>query len=88
MNSTTSNKKRRISYGFKIDFPSNPFTLHEFRRQRHDVSYITASKRIHKALKDGVLVTVGTRKAEGLGRPQQVFATTKSADGFFAPATV
>ena len=75
---TKAHAKKRINYGFKLDFPQNPFTLRQFRRQRHDVSYITAYKRIEKALREGILTTVEGAKVSPAkskrGRPQKVYS--------------
>jgi hypothetical protein len=69
--------KRRLPINFKLVFPDTPFTIRELRKQRHDVSYIAAVKRVEKALKDGVLILldkVPSRAKNATGRPQKVYA--------------
>jgi hypothetical protein len=55
--------KRKITYGFKLDFPAK-FTMHQLCRLRHDMKYITAHKRVEKALATGELVVVGREEPE------------------------
>jgi hypothetical protein len=73
-----SSTKSRVTYGFKLTFPSTPFTIRDLRNQKaRKVSYITIYKRVEKGLKDGVLKVVSEVSAKGgsKGRPQKVFAT-------------
>jgi hypothetical protein len=59
----TSNKSsKRVSYGFKLDFPTTDFTLRDLRKAKsHKVKYITLYMRVKNALKKGDLVEVGEK---------------------------
>lgn len=67
--------KLRLPYRFTLTLPQ-VFTLKQLRRQRHDVSYIAARKRIEKALTDGTIVEVAKfrPKSHRRGRLQIVYA--------------
>jgi hypothetical protein len=74
----STSPKSRAKYGFKLVFPSEPFTIRDLRKQRcHKISYISIYKRVEKGLKDGVIKVVSEVSAKGgsKGRPQKVFAT-------------
>ena len=69
-----SNQKR-VTYGFKLDFPAQ-FTLQDLLRQkRNTVSCITLRKRVEKALKDGELLVLGkqTPKVARKGRKALIY---------------
>jgi hypothetical protein len=69
-------KSTRAPYGFKLTFPSTPFTLRDLRNQKkRSVSYIAVYKRIEKALEEGVIAAVGEKPAKrgSRGRPQIVY---------------
>lgn len=69
-----SNQKR-VTYGFKLDFPA-VFTLSELKRQkRNTVSYITLRKRVEKALKEGVIIPMGKQapKVARKGRQELIY---------------
>lgn len=72
----SATRKSKLVYGFKLTFPSTPFTLRDLRNQKKRmVSYITVRKRIEKALVDGVIAQVGEQPAvKGVGRPQMVYS--------------
>ena len=66
--------KLRLPYRFTLTLPQ-VFTLKQLRRQRHDVSYIAARKRIEKALLDGTVIEVAKfrPKAHKRGRLQVIY---------------
>ena len=65
--------KNRLPYRFTLTLPQ-VFTLKQLRRQRHDVSYITARKRVEKALLDGTIVEAAQFRAKATrGRFQKVY---------------
>ena len=67
--------KLRLPYRFTLTLPQ-VFTLKQLRRQRHDISYITARKRIEKALVEGTVIEVAKFRAKnhGRGRLQVIYA--------------
>ena len=67
--------KLRLPYRFTLTLPQ-VFTLKQLRRQRHDISYITARKRIEKALVEGTIIEVAKfrPKSHRRGRLQRVYA--------------
>ena len=63
----------RLPYRFTLTLPQ-VFTLKQLRRLRHDVSYITARKRVEKALLDGTIVEAAQFRAKATrGRFQKVY---------------
>ena len=66
--------KNRLPYRFTLTLPQ-VFTLKQLRRQRHDVSYITARKRVESALVDGTVIEVAKfrPKAHKRGRLQVIY---------------
>lgn len=74
--SPKTNKAKRASYGFALDFPAT-FTLRDLRKQKsHKVKYITLYMRVKKGLADGTIVPTGVKmptKARR-GRKELVFS--------------
>ena len=67
--------KLRLPYRFTLTLPQ-VFTLKQLRRQRHDVSYITARKRVESALVDGTIIEVAKFRPANhrRGRLQRIYA--------------
>ena len=58
---TDTTKPKRVTYKFKLEFPTL-FTMRELRQKKsHKVSYITLYKRVENALKKGTLEIVGNK---------------------------
>lgn len=58
---TVTTKSKRVTYNFKLEFPTE-FTMRELRQKKsHKVSYITLYKRVENALKKGTLEIVGNK---------------------------
>jgi hypothetical protein len=56
---TDTTKSKRVTYNFKLEFPTQ-FTMRELRQKKsHKVSYITLYMRVKNALKKGTLEVVG-----------------------------
>lgn len=72
----TEIKKKRIKYGFKLEFPSKPFTVATLRSTGAHPSYITAYSRVRKALKSGLIEIVGekTPKSKRRGRRETIYS--------------
>lgn len=58
---TTEKKNKRIKYGFKMEFPTKPFTVANLQATGAHPKYITAYARVQKALKAGLLEVVGEK---------------------------
>lgn len=73
---TSETKKKRIKYGFKLEFPSKPFTVATLRSTGAHPSYITAYSRVRKALKSGLIEIVGekTPKSKRRGRRETIYS--------------
>lgn len=75
---TDTTKSKRVTYNFKLEFPTE-FTLRDLRQKKsHKVSYITLYKRVENALKKGTLEIVGNKaqaKARR-GRKELVYRRT------------
>lgn len=75
---TDTTKPKRVTYKFKLEFPTL-FTMRELRQKKsHKVSYITLYKRVENALKNGALEIVGNKpqaKARR-GRKELVYQRT------------
>jgi hypothetical protein len=52
---------KRIKYGFTLNFPSKPFTLKSLTSTGNHPAYITAYKRLRKAMSDGTITIVGAK---------------------------
>lgn len=67
--------KLRLPYRFTLTLPQ-VFTLKQLRRQRHDVSYITARKRVESALVEGTIIEVAKFRPANhrRGRLQRIYA--------------
>ena len=59
---SAKSKKTRIEYGFKLNFPSAPFTVQTLMERGAKPQYITAYKRVEAALKAGTIVVVGEKQ--------------------------
>lgn len=57
----TATESKRIKYGFTLNFPSKPFTIKSLTSTGNHPSYITAYKRLRKALADGTIAIVGEK---------------------------
>ena len=57
----TATESKRIKYGFTLNFPSKPFTLKSLTSTGNHPKYITAYKRVKKALADGTITIVGEK---------------------------
>jgi tRNA(Ile)-lysidine synthase TilS/MesJ len=58
---TDTTKLKRVTYNFKLEFPTQ-FTMRELRQKKsHKVSYITLYMRVKNALKKGTLEIVGNK---------------------------
>ena len=72
---STPNKNKRVTYGFRLDFPAE-FTMRELRKMKsHKVSYITLYMRVKNALKAGTLTVAGHKTPVHVrrGRKELVF---------------
>jgi tRNA(Ile)-lysidine synthase TilS/MesJ len=72
---TVTTKPKRVTYNFKLEFPTQ-FTMRELRQKKsHKVSYITLYKRVKNALKKGSLEIVGNKVQEKArrGRKELVY---------------
>lgn len=58
---TTTTGSKRIKYGFTLNFPSKPFTVKSLTSTGNYPKYITAYKRVTKALADGIITIVGEK---------------------------
>jgi|694.fasta_scaffold93970_3 hypothetical protein len=59
---TDTTKSKRVTYNFKLEFPTQ-FTMRELRQKKsHKVSYITLYMRVKNALKKGTLEVVGSKE--------------------------
>ncbi len=88
MSNTT--KAKRVTYGFKLDFPAE-FTMRELRKLKsHKVKYITLYMRVKAALKSGSLVTAGEKTPEHVrrGRKELVFRRVDAKVATLSAATV
>jgi hypothetical protein len=67
--------KNRLPYRFTLTLPQ-VFTVNQLRRLRHDISYITARKRIESALADGTIIEVAKFRPtnHSRGRLQRIYA--------------
>ena len=67
--------KTRIKYGFKLEFPTKPFTLKALLSKGAHPQYITAYMRVKAALKNGTLVVAGEKTPSRVrrGRKELVF---------------
>ena len=72
----TTNTKTRIEYGFKLDFPNKPFTVKILTTKGAKPSYITAYKRVQKALAENVIEVVGefVPKVKRRGAREKIYA--------------
>lgn len=63
MNKTNKTNKtnKRIKYGFKMEFPSKPFTIKKLTSVGAHPKYITAYMRVKKALENGEITVVGEK---------------------------
>jgi len=71
----TATKAKRVTYGFKLDFPAK-FTMRELRKLKsHKVKYITLYMRVKNALKDGTIMVAGEKTPDHVrrGRKELVF---------------
>ena len=57
----TATASKRIKYGFTLNFPSKPFTIKSLTSTGNHPAYITAYKRLRKALADGTITIVGAK---------------------------
>jgi hypothetical protein len=64
-----SELKPRAAYGFKLNFPLNPFTMSDLRELKRgrkkgaaSISYITLYKRVEGALKSGEIEIAGKKE--------------------------
>jgi len=67
--------KKRVAYGFKLDFPQT-FTLRQLRNLKsRKVSYITIYMRVKKALAAGQIAVVGKQapKTARKGRQELIY---------------
>jgi tRNA(Ile)-lysidine synthase TilS/MesJ len=72
---TVTTKPKRVTYNFKLEFPTE-FTMQELRKKKlNKVSYITLYKRVENALKKGTLEIVGNKLQEKArrGRKELVY---------------
>lgn len=53
---------KRIKYGFKLDFPTKPFTVKKLTSVGAHPKYITAYMRVKKALANGEIEVAGEVK--------------------------
>lgn len=58
-NATAKSNKRKVKYGFKLTFPSKPFTLKNLTSVGAHPKYITAYMRVKKALANGEIEVAG-----------------------------
>ncbi len=73
---TVTKSKKRATYGFELNFPET-FTMRQLRNLKgRKVKYITLYMRVKNALKEGVIVKVGTQEPSKVrkGRKEIVFA--------------
>jgi hypothetical protein len=76
---------KRAPYGFKLDFPTNDFTMRDLRKQKsHKVKYITLYMRVKNALKDGTLIVAGEKAPSKVrrGRKELVFRRVDAKTNF------
>ena len=71
-----TNAKTRIKYGFKLEFPEKPFTVKLLTSRGARPNYITAYKRVQKALSDNLIEVVGelTPKTKRRGAREKIYA--------------
>lgn len=82
---TVTTKPKRVTYKFKLEFPTL-FTMRELRQKKsHKVSYITLYKRVKNALKNGTLEIVGN-KAQAKARRGRKELVYQRADAKVNPA--
>lgn len=82
---TDTTKPKRVTYKFKLEFPTL-FTMRELRQKKsHKVSYITLYKRVKNALKNGTLEIVGN-KAQAKARRGRKELVYQRADAKVNPA--
>lgn len=83
---TDTTKPKRVTYKFKLEFPTL-FTMRELRQKKsHKVSYITLYKRVENALKNGTLEIVGN-KAQAKARRGRKELVYQRADAKVNPAS-
>ena len=64
MSKTSKSKSKRVTYGFKLDFPEE-FTMSDLREQKnYRVKYITLYMRVKNGLKNGVIVPAGVKVSD------------------------
>jgi hypothetical protein len=71
-----SDTTKRIKYGFKLEFPEKPFTVKLLTNRGARPSYITAYKRVQKAISDNLIEVVGemTPKTKRRGAREKIYA--------------
>jgi hypothetical protein len=76
MSNDTTNTTKRIKYGFKLEFPEKPFTVKLLTSRGARPSYITAYKRVQKALADNLIEVVGevTPKSKRRGAREKLYS--------------
>lgn len=88
---TIAKSTKRVSYGFKLNFPAE-FTMRTLRASKsHKVKYITLYMRVKQALKAGVIVVAGEKTPDKArrGRKELVFRRSDAKTSFTTPvATV
>ena len=88
-------KSDRVEYGFELNFPNTPFTMHQLENRKRGVKYITLYMRVKKALEKGVLKEVGTKEpsVSRKGRKEIIYsrvdasATTAAVDAAIAASS-
>jgi hypothetical protein len=73
---STDNTAKRIEYGFKLEFPNKPFTVKLLTTKGAKPSYITAYKRVQKALAENIIEVVGEAipKMKRRGAREKIYA--------------